>query len=129
MRRTFLEQLGARLSEVRRRKRALSIALLDVDHFKKVNDQHGHLVGDRVLAALGNLLLRRFRGEDLRARWGGEEFILAFAEEQPATVAAILGRVLDEFSHMEFHGEDERAAPRTVPEACSMRLRPPSLAA
>ncbi len=62
-----------------------------------------------MLAALGNLLLRRFRGEDLRARWGGEEFILAFAEEQPATVAAILARVLSEFAQMQFH--DERGQP------------------
>jgi diguanylate cyclase (GGDEF)-like protein len=108
LRRTFLEQLSARMSESRRRSRVLSLALLDVDHFKMVNDKHGHLVGDRVLAALGNLLLRRFRGEDLRARWGGEEFILAFAEERPETVAAILGRVLQEFSEMEFHDEDGR---------------------
>jgi diguanylate cyclase (GGDEF)-like protein len=108
LRRTFLEQLSARMSESRRRSRVLSLALLDVDHFKTVNDKHGHLVGDRVLAALGNLLLRRFRGEDLRARWGGEEFILAFAEERPETVAAILGRVLQEFSEMEFHDEDGR---------------------
>jgi diguanylate cyclase (GGDEF)-like protein len=106
LRRTFLEGLSARMGEARRRSRTLSLALLDVDQFKAINDTHGHLVGDRVLAALGNMLLRRFRGEDLRARWGGEEFILAFAEEQPATVAAILGRVLDEFSQMEFHGED-----------------------
>ena len=109
LRRSFLEQLSARMSESRRRKRVLSLALLDVDRFKKVNDTHGHLAGDRVLAALGNLLLRRFRGEDLRARWGGEEFILAFAEEQPATVAAILARVLSEFAQMQFH--DERGQP------------------
>jgi diguanylate cyclase (GGDEF)-like protein len=106
LRRTFLEQLSARMAESRRRNRTLSLALLDVDQFKAINDTHGHLVGDRVLAALGHLLLRRFRGEDLRARWGGEEFVLAFAEESPTTVAMILGRVLAEFSSMAFENED-----------------------
>ncbi len=105
LRRTFLEQLSTRMSEARRRSRSLALALLDVDHFKSINDTYGHLAGDRVLAALGNLLARRFRNEDLRGRWGGEEFVLAFAEESPATVGMILGRVLDEFSALDFRGD------------------------
>ena len=54
----------------------VSIAVLDLDHFKKVNDQHGHAAGDAVLRRLGDLLLRGFRTEDLVSRWGGEEFVL-----------------------------------------------------
>ena len=50
--------------------------LIDVDHFKAVNDTHGHLAGDRVLMRLGRLLSARFRREDLRCRWGGEEFLV-----------------------------------------------------
>jgi diguanylate cyclase (GGDEF)-like protein len=54
----------------------LSVALIDVDHFKKVNDVHGHMVGDRVLQRLGQLLNRHFRGSDLVGRLGGEEFLV-----------------------------------------------------
>jgi diguanylate cyclase (GGDEF)-like protein len=108
LRRTFLERLSARLAEGRRHQRGLSLALLDVDHFKHVNDRHGHQAGDRVLATLGGLLARRFRAEDLRARWGGEEFALAFFEEDSATVGRMLERTLEELQAIEFrsdHGE------------------------
>jgi diguanylate cyclase (GGDEF)-like protein len=109
LRRVFLERLSARLGEACRRHRPLTVALLDVDHFKLVNDQHGHAAGDQVLAALGNLLARRFRAEDLRGRFGGEEFALAFSEEVPETVAHILERVLAEFAAMRFHGRGGEA--------------------
>jgi diguanylate cyclase (GGDEF)-like protein len=106
LRRVFLEQLSARLGEARRRHRTVTVALVDVDHFKQVNDRHGHLVGDRVLAELGSMLKRRFRAEDLRGRWGGEEFALAFVEELPESVAVILQRVLAEFAALRFTGAD-----------------------
>jgi len=51
--------------------------VLDVDHFKRVNDRFGHAAGDDVLRRLGELLAESFRGEDVAARWGGEEFVLA----------------------------------------------------
>ena len=60
-----------------RRQQPIALALLDVDHFKQVNDQHGHVTGDQVLARLSELLRRAFRGEDVVARWGGEEFLVA----------------------------------------------------
>jgi diguanylate cyclase (GGDEF)-like protein len=55
----------------------LSFALLDLDHFRDVNNHYGHEVGDVVLQRIGQLLLERFRGEDVVARWGGEEIALA----------------------------------------------------
>ena len=55
----------------------LSLAELDLDHFKRINDRHGHGAGDAVLRRLGELLRRTFRGEDVVARWGGEEFVVA----------------------------------------------------
>jgi diguanylate cyclase (GGDEF)-like protein len=63
-----------RLAE--RHKQPLSIALLDVDHFKQINDRFGHGTGDAVLQQLGTLLMRTFRSEDVVARWGGEEFLV-----------------------------------------------------
>jgi diguanylate cyclase (GGDEF)-like protein len=104
-RRALLDALASRLSEARRHERILSIALLDVDRFKRVNDAYGHLVGDQVLVALGRLLNARFRLEDLRGRWGGEEFLLVFPGESAATAGAVLSRVLDEFRSVPFRSE------------------------
>lgn len=104
-RRALLEALARRVSEARRHSGLLSVALIDVDRFKEVNDLHGHLVGDHVLAALGRLLGERFRFEDLRGRWGGEEFVVVFPGATADTAAAVLRRVLVEFTRMRFEGE------------------------
>ena len=101
-RRPFLQRVNARLSEVRRADRQLAIALLDLDNFKEIIDQFGHVVGDRVLGALGRLLSSRFRLEDLRCRWGGEEFMVALVDEDAATASSVLQRTLDEFSQIVF---------------------------
>ncbi|MGH2840198.1 MAG: response regulator [Solirubrobacteraceae bacterium] len=69
-----IEQL-ARVA--RRHGQPLSLAQLDLDHFKQVNDRYGHDAGDAVLRRLGAVLRRVFRGEDVVARWGGEEFLVA----------------------------------------------------
>jgi diguanylate cyclase (GGDEF)-like protein len=105
LRRAFSEQLSAILAEAQRLKTTFTICLLDVDHFKKVNDTYGHLAGDKVLAGLGQLLSRRFRVDDLRGRWGGEEFILAFKRETKTTMHLAVQRVLDEFNRMVFTGD------------------------
>lgn len=55
---------------------ALTLVLMDIDHFKKINDLHGHDTGDAVLKAVAAYLKQRLRGQDLIARWGGEEFLL-----------------------------------------------------
>lgn len=104
-RRALLDALTSRLSESRRHARGLSLALLDVDRFKFVNDSYGHLVGDHVLATLGRLLGARFRLEDLRGRWGGEEFVIVLPGESAATAAAVLSRVLEEFRVLPFRSE------------------------
>lgn len=104
-RRAVLDALASRLSEARRHALILSMAILDVDRFKRVNDAYGHLVGDQVLVSLGRLLDARFRLEDLRGRWGGEEFMVVFPGETSATAAGVLSRVLDEFRATRFRSE------------------------
>lgn len=105
LRRPFFESLSARLSEAQRHGKPLALVLLDLDHFKQVNDERGHLTGDRVLAGLGRLLACSFRAEDLRGRWGGEEFVIAFPGEDASTIVRALERVQQEFAAIDFLDE------------------------
>ena len=75
-RRYMEESLNRELLRAERHDLPLGIIMLDIDHFKKVNDTHGHDIGDRVLEQLGRLLPHLVRGEDIACRYGGEEFIL-----------------------------------------------------
>ncbi len=105
LRRAFADHIEALVSESERHGFNFSLCLMDVDHFKKVNDSYGHMAGDRVLAYIGKLLRKRFRVEDLRGRWGGEEFILAFRHERTDTMHKALNRVLEELKKVEFKGD------------------------
>ena len=73
--------------------RALAVVLLDLDHFKRVNDESGHAAGDGVLRELAALLCHSVRAEDVVARWGGEEFVV-LAPECDETSAAMLAEKL-----------------------------------
>lgn len=105
LRRAFVTHLKPILTESQANSLTLSLALIDVDHFKKVNDTYGHIAGDMVLEYFGALLARRFRVEDLRCRWGGEEFIVAFRHVSPETMKSSLERALEELRTHTFEGE------------------------
>jgi diguanylate cyclase (GGDEF)-like protein len=75
-RRGIEPQLFREMSQADRNGKPLSVIMVDVDHFKKVNDQYGHNVGDLVLREVANIVGRTIRGSDLAARWGGEEFLV-----------------------------------------------------
>jgi diguanylate cyclase (GGDEF)-like protein len=79
-RRYFDEAIERELSRCRRYQRALSLMLIDVDHFKKINDTFGHLAGDAVLKEVAAAIRKRIRREDLLARYGGEEFAVLSPE-------------------------------------------------
>jgi diguanylate cyclase (GGDEF)-like protein/PAS domain S-box-containing protein len=74
-RRYLEETLVRELSRAGRENRPLSLVMMDIDHFKRLNDTHGHQAGDLVLRELGVLLRGRMRGEDIACRFGGEEFV------------------------------------------------------
>ena len=78
--RYFLEFLEREIARCARYRRPLSLLMLDIDHFKAINDQHGHLTGDFVLRELSRRLLGRVRREELLARYGGEEFAAVLPE-------------------------------------------------
>jgi len=101
-RRGFDETLEMRLADARRYNQPLALGLIDLDDLKAINDCHGHLVGDRVLRALGSVLGNHFRSGDLRARVGGDEFVVALAGESPASAIVVLNRALEEFCGVEF---------------------------
>lgn len=105
IRRAFNDALMSQMALARRRGSTVAVCLIDLDHFKSINDTYGHIAGDRVLSALGRLLSSSFRVEDLRGRWGGEEFVVAFSDESAESAKAILERARKEFVRFYFDGE------------------------
>ena len=79
-RRYMQEFLDRELHSARRKRRPLAVMMLDLDHFKRYNDNFGHNAGDQALAAVGEMLLRSVRAEDIACRFGGEEFTLILPE-------------------------------------------------
>jgi diguanylate cyclase (GGDEF)-like protein len=101
------ERLVAEIAYAERHTKNLSVVLLDLDHFKKINDQKGHLAGDQVLRVVGAVVMRGSRTEDIVARYGGEEFILV-VRDVPAARAVLLAdrtRVAIMQAKIEYNGE------------------------
>jgi len=79
-RRHFDERFAAEMAAAQRHGRMLTLLLVDIDHFKKINDEHGHLAGDEVIKMVANVLRGELRLEDVIARYGGEEFMVLARE-------------------------------------------------
>lgn len=92
-RRHFNEQLQTSLSAARRHNYPLSLVLIDLDHFKQVNDSFGHDGGDQVLKAFAGLLQDMVRTEDVIARWGGEEFIILLPHTNQDAAVRLADRI------------------------------------
>jgi len=92
-RKYFVERLAAEVAYAQRHKTPLSLVLFDLDHFKKVNDTHGHLAGDVVLRVVAAQVQRTIRTEDVLARYGGEEFVVLVRGIPHANVAHFGERV------------------------------------
>ncbi|MBI4308693.1 MAG: GGDEF domain-containing protein, partial [Candidatus Omnitrophica bacterium] len=92
-RRYFLERFEEEIKRAQARKTAVSFLMLDVDHFKKVNDQHGHLTGDEVLAQIGGALKESVREIDIAGRYGGEEFCVVLPETDAAGAMLVAERI------------------------------------
>ncbi|HYE08226.1 MAG TPA: GGDEF domain-containing protein [Planctomycetota bacterium] len=82
-----------RLEELVNAGEVVSVAMVDIDHFKRVNDEHGHAAGDVVLAAVGRCLAAHLRGNDLVCRHGGEEFLVILPDTPPHGAEQVAGRL------------------------------------
>lgn len=89
-RRVLLERIEQQIAHAERRGEPFSLVFLDVDHLKTVNDTHGHLAGDALLREVASSLIEAVRGEDLVARFGGDEFVVLLPATH-ATPAAVVG--------------------------------------
>lgn len=97
------EQLDFELTRTLRNRTPLSFAMIDLDHFKSVNDRFGHPVGDRVLKSVAHLLKERLRKTDITGRYGGEEFAVIMPDTPGVDAVMVLDEVRKVFSNLVQH--------------------------
>lgn len=102
-RRSMLERLDEEYARSTRSHRAFSIAILDADHFKQINDRWGHECGDQVLKAIASLMKQTLRTGDIIARWGGEEFLVLFPETRLAAARIAAEQLRRRIAAMSLH--------------------------
>mgnify|MGYP003465822407 FL=1 len=93
-RRALSDKIVQEMERAERYGTVLTCLMVDIDEFKRINDEHGHLTGDRVLRSLANLLKREQRAVDVLARYGGEEFTLLLPETGPTGARIFAERII-----------------------------------
>jgi len=107
--RKFLQDSYNRfISETSRTKTSGTIAILDIDHFKKVNDTYGHVMGDKILTVFAQFIKQNIRNTDTLFRYGGEEFVILFQRATESEIMVVLNGLLKRFSEMEFKADENR---------------------
>lgn len=108
--RHYFEQLATEhISKSRHTNYPLCLLLLDVDHFKKINDTYGHDIGDEILKLMGKLAKDQSREHDLLAHFGGEEFIILLTDTNIKQAQSIADRICEEMSQTPFQlNENEK---------------------
>jgi diguanylate cyclase (GGDEF)-like protein len=99
-RRNFMALAQAEIARSQRYGRPVSVALADLDHFKLVNDEHGHAVGDLALRAFADMVRDTLRTTDIAGRYGGEEFAFVFPETTPQEAAVLAERLRQRFEKL-----------------------------
>lgn len=113
-RQVMLRELKREMQRGRRSGQPGCIALADIDHFKSINDSHGHSVGDRVLAVVSSMLIEGLRPYDSVYRFGGEEFLLCLPEAGPEETRRVLNRVREKIASTPIRIDDEPPLEVTV---------------
>ncbi|WP_377890962.1 diguanylate cyclase [Alkalihalobacillus sp. R86527] len=107
--RKFLEKhLNHLRSEIVRTNEKVCITILDIDHFKSVNDQYGHLIGDQVLRKLSHFIMSQKKRRDTLIRYGGEEFVLVLPGRSSSNAIAFVNELLHDFQKEVFGPQTER---------------------
>ncbi|MDJ0766271.1 MAG: GGDEF domain-containing protein [Myxococcota bacterium] len=101
-RRYFFEQFSKHFSVARRHAHPLSVVMMDIDHFKRINDTYGHQAGDTTLAGLSGLLRTELRHEDLPARYGGEEFVVSLPFTDATQGVSVIERLREKIQAADF---------------------------
>ncbi|MBN2259171.1 MAG: diguanylate cyclase [Clostridiales bacterium] len=101
---TIYEILEKHLQESKRYNRPLSIAMIDLDDFKKINDEHGHRKGDDVLRSLSEIIMKEVRHADSVGRYGGEEFLIVLPETSVNEAFSVIERIRDSVEKYDFGG-------------------------
>ena len=97
-RRRFFEIIHTYVNRYQRMKEPFTIAMIDLDHFKEINDTYGHDVGDFVLKSFSKFMTERIRSNDILIRYGGEEFIVIFENATMSLAKEVLDRILAELN-------------------------------
>lgn len=106
--RRFLKDVFTRnMNDFKRNGQPFSIAILDIDHFKKINDCFGHLIGDKVLSSFAAFLKTETRNTDTVFRYGGEEFVILYQNTDHVQAIEITSRLLDKFADKQFTSNEE----------------------
>ncbi len=113
-RRFITEALVMQLAQARRNGKPVSVLMIDVDHFKAINDTYGHLSGDRVLRNLATSLRSRLRAQDMAGRWGGEEFLVVLPDTDATGAAILAGNLRAEVEDARWSAQDGRSIPLTL---------------
>lgn len=113
-RRSLLESLEQQLAVARRNGQALALLMIDVDHFKRVNDTHGHLSGDKVLKDMARAIATRTRAQDLPGRLGGEEFLVILPNTRLAGAVQLAEGLRRGIESTEFQSASGQAITITV---------------
>ena len=110
----LLETLEREMRRARRLHAPITVAILDIDHFKDYNDNFGHEAGDEVLRAMGGMLQGAVRGSDIVCRYGGEEFLLVFLDSDTAGALPRLAKICQDIKTRQYVCQGPAAAERDV---------------
>ncbi len=113
-RRYMEETLDREIRRAVRHSLPVSVILFDIDHLKRVNDSYGHDAGDAALKALGNLMLKTFRGEDVPCRFGGDEFTIILPEATVSDAFRRAEQFREAFKRLDFEHEGKHFGPLTL---------------
>jgi diguanylate cyclase (GGDEF)-like protein len=102
LRRNFMQALQEELERAKAHDLKIAVLMIDIDHFKKLNDTYGHLAGDKVLEVLAGIIEKNTRRIDLCCRYGGEEFAVALAETGQKGAKIVAGRIKDQVENENF---------------------------